>query len=97
MAEFELNKIVSMIMENPELIEKIKAMSEGAAETHEKAAGEPEVIKELSAAPNYTPKSSKRNELLRALEAFLSDKRKKSLETMITIADVLDSVKRKES
>lgn len=96
MAELELNKIVGMIMENPELVEKIKAMGEASAENK----SEPkESLPNEDAArmPTYTVKTSKRNELLRALEAFLSEERKRSLETMMTIADVLDSVKRKEN
>jgi hypothetical protein len=96
MAELELNKIVSMIMENPDLVEKIKAM--GTAASAEKEETE-SVIREPEASeakPVIRP-SSKRYELLHSLEGFLSAERKKSLETMMTIAEVLDSVKRKES
>lgn len=95
MAELELNKIVGMIMENPELIEKIKAMSSGGeSDTHTSADATemPEVSYEEK---TYAPKASKRNELLSALKSFLSEERKRSLETMMTIADVLDTVKRK--
>jgi hypothetical protein len=95
MAELELNKIVGMIMENPELVEKIKAMGNAAKEsdTAVKEAAEPTV--EVPA-QSFTPRHSKRTEILRSLETFLSEERKKSLETMITIADILDNVKRKE-
>ena len=96
MAELELNKIVSMIMENPDLVEKIKAM--GTAASAEKEETE-SVIREhevSEAKPAIRP-SSKRYELLHSLEGFLSAERKKSLETLMTIAEVLDSVKRKES
>ena len=96
MAELELNKIVNMIMENPELVEKIKAMGTSATEMQNEqreAIPKPEVID----MPNNTPKRSKRYELLHSLEGFLSAERKKSLETMMTIAEVFDSVKRKES
>ena len=98
MAELELNKIVSMIMENPELIAKIKAMGETKTENTveevaAESAGEPPKIE----APTFAPRRSKRNEILRSLESFLSEDRKKSLETMMTIADVLDSVRRKEN
>ena len=96
MAELELNKIVGMIMENPELVEKIKAM--GTAMNEAKETSKEEIIKSESAdVPTFTPKRSKRYELLHSLEGFLSEDRKKSLETMMTIAEVLDSIKRKES
>ena len=97
MAELELNKIVNMIMENPELIEKIKAMGAAASEEAPKASEESPKSETLSPPPAVTPRRSKRNELLRSLETFLSDERKKSLETMMTVADVIDSVRRKES
>ena len=94
MAELELNKIVGMIMENPELVEKIKAMGSAAQNNGEKA----EISAPESTAPDVPPaipSRSKRTELLRALESFLSEDRKKSLETIMTIADVFDSVRKK--
>ncbi len=96
MAELELNKIIGMIMENPELVEKIKAMGEAAEAGKKEEEKTDEPTKETSATPTFTPRRSKRNELLRSLESFLSEDRKKSIETMLTIADVLDNVKRKE-
>lgn len=97
MAELELNKIVGMIMENPELVAKIKAMGESAQSSGGEDAAPVALSEKSPRQEPYTPSRSKRNELLRSLENFLSDERKKSLETMMTIADVLDSVKRKEN
>ena len=98
MAELELNKIVSMIMENPELIAKIKAMGEAKAEsTVEESVTESTDEPPKIEVPSFAPRRSKRNEILRSLESFLSEDRKKSLETMMTIADVFDSVRRKEN
>ena len=94
MAELELNKIVGMIMENPELVEKIKAMGDAAHESNTEIKEEIMSLEASCSPPAYTQKRSKRTELLRALESFLSEDRKKSLETMITIADVLDTVKK---
>jgi len=96
MAELELNKIVGMIMENPELVEKIKEMGKSQEKSDEDASHDTEsytVPKADTAA--YVPKVSKRNELLRALQSFLSEDRRKGLETIMTIADVLDTVKKK--
>ncbi len=97
MAELELNKIVGMIMENPELVEKIKAMGAAAQDVSAEAKEEIPKTEGINNPPVYTPPRSKRYELLRSLEGFLSDERKKSLETMMTIAEVLDNVRRKES
>ena len=94
MAELELNKIVGMIMENPELVEKIKAMGNAAIEKEGDSFAE---APNEERPPVSIPKGSKRSELLRSIEGFLSAERKKSLETMLTLADVLDSVRRKEN
>ena len=98
MAELELNKIIGMIMENPELVEKIKAMSKSSETSSTETSEIPSTTHQVKIAPSSHGRS-KRTELLRALETFLSEERKKSLETMITIVDVLDSVKseRKET
>lgn len=96
MAEADLGKIVGMIMENPELVEKIKAMGEGRTESEEAPTEAEKPMPEAPvsiSAPNS--KRSRRNELLHALESFLSEDRRKSLETMMTIADVLDTMKAK--
>ena len=85
-------------MENPELIAKIKAMGETKTEnTVEEGASESVDEPPKIEATSFAPRRSKRNEILRSLESFLSEDRKKSLETMMTIADVLDSVRRKEN
>ena len=92
MAELELNKIIGMIMENPELVEKIKSMSKEADMTEKKDDEKADNVVVSDKLPS--PRRSKRNELLRALESFLSEDRRRSIETMITIADVLDTVKK---
>ena len=94
MAELELNKIVGMIMENPELVEKIKAMGKENSESTSEALNDASPPLLENSIP-YTPRTSKRNELLRALQSFLSEERKKNLETMMTLADVLDTVRKK--
>ncbi len=91
MAETDLSKIVGMILENPELVEKIKGMADGAEKS------EPREDVSEAAAPVTIPMRSKsrRSELLGALKSYLSEDRRKSLETMMVIADVLDTMKSK--
>lgn len=103
MAETDLSKIVSMIMENPKLVEEIRDMvskSEKADDStdvtvseNEKAAAPPPEASETS---TYAKShSSKRNDLLRAMRPYLSEKRGSAIESMITIADILFTIRDK--
>ena len=109
MAQPDLSKIVSIIMENPKLVEEIREMvsrSEGADTSEEKS---PDVTQENTAdeasanspEPTYQGTSrmgsqtSRRNELLRAMQPYVSKERSKAIESMITIADLLLAFKEK--
>ena len=105
MAEADLSKIVNLIMENPKLIEEIRSIaskSEESAESAEPIEKSTEVT-ESSIAPTpihkeeehtySTSKSHRRSELLRALRPYLSKERGKAIESMITVADILLTVK----
>lgn len=93
MPEADLGKIVGMIMENPELIEKIKELSDGAR-NDEKIDTPADIPKST---PSFAPteRGSQRTELLRALGGFLSDDRRRALESMSTVLGILDSMKTK--
>ena len=99
MAENDLSKIVGLIMENPDIIERIKALGEKSSSEEEQKAEEVSTINEPE--PQSVPsaafpsKSSKRSELLHALGSFLSEGRRKNLETMISIADAFDAMRTK--
>ena len=93
MAELELNKIVNMIMENPELVEKIRSLGEeGAVSAPEEKPQQESVVAD---APLSIGKNTKRRELLGALKAFLSEERQKSLDSILNMADVFDAVRKK--
>lgn len=103
MAQPDLSKIVSIIMENPKLVEEIREMvskSEesvsSAEESREEAedtivAKATEVSSEATykSAPQIISHTSRRNELLRAMQPYVSKERSKAIESMITIADLL--------
>ena len=93
MAEQDLSKIINLIMENPDIIERIKNLGKD-----ESADGKDEVIapptdsgEEKEIAPQKKP--SRRRELIYALKPYLSDERGRAIETMLSIADVLDMMK----
>ena len=105
MAQPDLSKIVSIIMENPKLVEEIREMVSKSeeADSHEESSEEskatevsdvPTEATYQSALPTSTH-ASRRNELLRAMQPYVSKERSKAIESMITIADLLLAFKEK--
>lgn len=99
----DLSKVINLIMENPKLIEEISSLAKGnkiAEDTNtesESAEVRGTQITEASApAVTYTepkPKKSRRGELLGAMKPYLSDERAKALDSVLTIAEILDLMK----
>ncbi len=104
MAEHDLSGIINLIMENPELIEKIKSLADSSAENEKKAIPKSESYIEEKLPPpseNATRVASsdvsdtkiRRRELLRALKPYLSPERGEAIESMLRISDVLEIMK----
>ncbi len=104
----DLAKVVSLIMENPALIEQISAMVKG---NNVRTDDKPEAVDEDNAAEQQVPtaeavstaatysepeaRRSNRGRLLGSLKPYLSASRATAIDTMISIADVLDVMKRR--
>ena len=90
----DVGKIVGLIMENPQLIEQISARAKGSdtkPSESESVSETPEV--QSVSADTYEPRRDGRNErarLLGALKPYVSGERAKAIDSMITIADILD-------
>ena len=100
MAEADLSKVISLIMENPTLVEQIRNMvnsSEKAEESSAEKATEPEssVLPDIERTTYSDVGAARRNELLRAIRPYLSEQRGRVIESMITISDIL-SISKKE-
>ena len=103
MADTDLSKIVSLIMENPTLIEEIKALAKKGNDAPDEAISEAE--REPDSETTFTPQAgatyeekrsngnSRRKNLLYAIKPYVSDERSRAIETMISIADILDMMK----
>lgn len=100
----DLSKVIGLIMENPALIEQISSLArqsstEQKIEEPPKATEEVAVLKEDTepkAEPTYSPIISQRNnraQLLGALKPYVSKERAKAIDSMISIADILDMMK----
>ncbi len=99
MAEADLSKIVSLIMENPKLIEEIRGLAEEKSEANaepeasETAANEKEEIAVPAYAPPPPSAKAKRRELLSALKPYVSEERCKAIDSMMSISEIWDMMK----
>ena len=95
----DLSKVIGLIMENPKLIEEIAGLAKASSEPTPEPKSEetkPQISEAIQtqSQPTYrhTDKSS-RAQLLGALKPFVSQERAKAIDSMITIADILDVMK----
>ena len=103
MSEPDLSKIVNLIMQNPELIEQIKRLGENneapAAEnlsTNETTTVPTPVEKEISTSAQIKDEGkARRRELLSALKPYLSKERSRAIDSMMSIAEVLEVMRSK--
>ena len=104
MAETDISKIVGLIMENPKLIEEIKSLANDGA----KKEGEVEAVNGGNDATEATDTVEtgakigsvdisrvRRRELLSALKPYVSEKRAGAIDSIVTIADILDAMRSK--
>ena len=87
----DLSRIVGGIMEHPEIVGQISALlsPEVGSETESK----PEVeATTVSAAPKVGRRSD-RARLLGAMKPYLSESRARAVDTMITVTEILESMK----
>ena len=96
----DLSKIVGLIMENPELISKIQGLAKGteiAQESEVKPVAE--VRDEPAAATIENPPRlearDRRNRLLYAMKPYLSSERAKAIDSMMSVADIIDMMKKR--
>lgn len=94
----DLSKIVSLIMQNPELIEQISALAKGDNES----VAEPEEESTEISVPTSTaePQSERsmrahRHELLTAMKPYLSESRRTAIDSMASILDIIDVMVKK--
>ena len=101
MMDADLGKIIGLIMENPTLLQEIKRLAQSEEDIADappaiEAAAAPEENRiEPSTAQKSRNGNEKRRELLRALSPYISEPRRKAVETFMTIADILELMRAK--
>ena len=102
MSDTDLSRIVGLIMENPKLIEEIKAL--GAKDSAEQENGSTEKestalssdinpTAQASTVQAENPGRARRRELLSALKPYVSENRAKAIDSMMSIADIIDMMR----
>lgn len=94
----DIGRVVGLIMENPQIIEQISAL---VNKKEEEPKEEPSEAKEVSqvispSGDTYSAPSlsrSNRAHLLGALKPYVSEERAKAIDSMISIADILDMMR----
>lgn len=97
----DIGKIIQLIMENPSLVEEISrlASSDSESKTSEASAEpSPPAVEMTEATPPPTvrteaPARAKRAQLLGALKPYVSAERAKAIDSMISVAEILDMMK----
>ena len=94
----DIARIISVIMENPKLIEEISKMASGeqAADTSpEPPTPEPVEEVEVSAPParEHAPRRKNRGDLLTALKPYVSKERAQAIDSMLSVVEILDVMK----
>ena len=102
MNEGELGRIINLIMENPTLLGEIKrlAMDNKGEEAVSSEDTEVDVVasenaREIEPTPQARVSNTKRRELINALAPYISENRRKAIESFMTIADILDLMRGK--
>ena len=100
----DISRVVGIIMQNPQLIEQIAGLARGQSsgkgdltaeeskETENKEIAEPKKAAEVSVPPKSSERVN-RAQLLGALKPYVSSERAKAIDSMISIADILDMMR----
>ncbi len=95
----DLSRIVNMILENPTLVEEISRMAKGEmkSEPEPEAAAAAAAQESVSTAvdPSFVSgsRAEKRGMLISALKPYLSESRAKAIDSMVSVAQMLEIMK----
>ena len=93
----DISKVISVIMENPDILERISSLvksdSEGAVSPPKES--EDTVSAQSYANTNFQIGRSRRSQLLGALKPYVKKERAQAIDSVIAIADILDMMRRK--
>ena len=90
----DISKVISVIMENPDILERISSLVKGdsasATDTEEKKS-----VQTVSAPPTDSERRGRRAQLLSAIKPYVRKGRKEAIDSVMAIADIVDMMRRK--
>ena len=88
----DISSIVNMILDNPDLVARISAMAKGesAPEAPIESAEKIEAAPASAVTESMTDKRIHRAKLASAMKPYLSKERAQAIDTMMSIADILE-------
>lgn len=98
----DISKIISLIMENPQIIEQISALAKNSeektsvtvqSESTEATAPDTSAVA-AEPKPLINGRHADRTKLLSAFKPYLSTERKKAIDSMISISEILEAIRR---
>ena len=101
----DLNRVIGAIMENPQLIEQISGLMKQKKDSQQEQKSsslESEADIKInddksapvtSASSSFLPQRGNRAQLLGALKPYVSEERAKAIDSVISIADILDMMR----
>ena len=101
MATPDIGSIVSMIMSNPALVEQIAGMAKSAQSEEANTEETVEITNPPTSEPRETPplggeRRIHRVKLANAMKPYLSEGRRRAIDAMMSIADILDITREKK-
>lgn len=93
----DISKVISVIMENPDILEKISSLL--STDTQVPRADKEEVAAVPPSTPTYSPqeseKKARRSQLLSAIKPYVRKERREAIDSVIAIADIVDMMRRR--
>ena len=92
----DIGRIVSLIMENPRLIEEISSMAKADSQESEPQKEETKSVQtavEPLPTREHSPQGRNRSQLLGALKPYVSRERAQAIDSMLSIVEILDAMK----
>ena len=93
----DISRIIKLIMDNPKIIDEIGDMmkSDSKAPTEEAVTeASPKEAEAVAIPTDVNPKSKNRRDLLYAMKPYLSEKRARAIDSMLSVAEVFTMLKR---
>ena len=92
----DISRVISTLMENPDIIERISALMNSEPQPKQESVSE--AVEKADAATYTAPENERkrrRSQLLGAIKPYVKKERREAIDSVIAIADIVDMMRRK--